>query len=95
MDTGYGITDMTISRDEIEAIARQAGAAAVQETLRVLGVDVSQPFELQQDFAHLRRWRRTVEALPGRAMVTALTVFVTGIAGAIVIAVSNSFGRHP
>jgi hypothetical protein len=52
---------VTISRDEAESIARAAGIAAATETLRLIGVDPERPFEMQADFAHLRRWRLVVE----------------------------------
>lgn len=40
-----------------EAAAREAAKAAVHETLVALGIDVSDPFEIQKDMAAMRDMR--------------------------------------
>jgi hypothetical protein len=79
---------VTISREEVESIARAAGIAAATETLRLIGVDPERPFEMQADFAHLRRWRLVVE----RSVLASVLVLVTAVAGGFAAYVG--FGKH-
>lgn len=52
---------IVLTRDELKAIVRES----VHETLVSLGIDSSDPIEVQKDFAHLRAAR---EAEPTRAL---------------------------
>jgi len=50
-----------MTKDEIQEVATAAGKAAAHDTLVAMGIDPTQPFAMQADFAHLRRWRLLVE----------------------------------
>ena len=71
---------MSFTREEIESVAHAAGVAAAKETLRAIGVDTEKPFDMQADFAHLRRWRLLVE----RSTVFAVMTFVGLVVAAFV-----------
>jgi hypothetical protein len=43
-----------MTQDQIEEISKAAGREAAQELLTALGVDLSQPIEIQKDFAFVR-----------------------------------------
>jgi hypothetical protein len=76
-----------MTQGEIEAIADRAAKTATAETLRALGIDTAQPFEMQRDFAHLRSWRLSVEAMRTKTILTAVGILVTGVLGAIWMAI--------
>ena len=46
-----------MTQDQIEEISKAAGREAAQELLTALGVDLSQPIEIQKDFAFVRTMR--------------------------------------
>lgn len=68
---------------------RKIVAGAVAETLIKLGLDTSDPTELQADMLHLRRWRKSVEAASRQTILTTLAVLTTGILGLIWMAVTR------
>lgn len=76
---------MTLTREEAEKIAKEAAHTAVAETLTALGMDTSDPFELQRDFAHLRSWRRSVEKVREKSLLTAVGIITAGVIGLIVV----------
>ncbi len=67
-------------RDEIQAIAQEAGVAAahsvMRDTWRLLGVDIedqAQVNEFRADLVHARRWRKLADAAGRKAVLTVLT----------------------
>jgi len=70
-----------LTRDDVTDVV----AEAVKQTLLQLGVDFSQPIEMQRDFQHLRQWRRAGEELRSKGMLAMLTIFLTGVVGLIVV----------
>lgn len=74
---------MNISREDVEQIANTASKAAVHETLGILGIDLSRPFEVQKDMAHLRAWRISMESMQLKGMLVAVTIAISGMAAAV------------
>lgn len=71
---------------ELTTEQRQLVEAAVEQTMLKLGVDISNPEEiiqLQQDFQHLRKWRKTVNQIESKSILTIIGIFVTGVASAV------------
>lgn len=68
-------------------VSRKTARAAAQEVLKMLGMDVDSPREMQQDFAYLRTQRKASEqvgtwtrrALLIFVITSALTLLLTGI----------------
>lgn len=58
-------------------------AEAVAETLLKLGIDASDPVELQKDMAHLREWRESVGTIKRQSLITAIGIVTVGILGLI------------
>jgi hypothetical protein len=56
--------------------------AAVQETLITMGMDVSDPLQLQQDMAFLRDLRRASDTVKTRGILVVVGLMVTAIVGA-------------
>jgi hypothetical protein len=79
--------EMSMTEAEVTAVAK----TAVREMLTALGVDEEDPIEMQKDLAHLRRWRRSVEAVERRSIVTITGILVTGVVGALFIGIREIF----
>jgi hypothetical protein len=81
--------EVVVTPDEIDAIATTAAERAVKSTLLSLGINIESPAEIleaQLDFQHLRAWRESTEAVKRKALLTAVTMLVTGTIGYLVLA---------
>jgi hypothetical protein len=65
-------------------------AEAVSETLLQLGIDASDPVEMQKDMAHLRAWRESVNTVKQQGLVTAVGILVAGMLGLLWLAFKGS-----
>lgn len=70
---------INITEDELRQIVR----TTVEEVLTKIGVDHSDPGEMQRDFTHLRDWRKSVDKARDVGFMTALGIIVTGLLGAL------------
>ena len=66
-----------------EAQLRQAVEDGVDNALTRLGVDASNPLEMQKDFQHLREWRQATNAVKKRGILTVVAILVTGACAAL------------
>jgi hypothetical protein len=55
----------------------------VSAILTSFGIEEDERKELKADFAHLRKWRKSVETVERVGWTAAVTVIVTGILGAL------------
>ncbi len=79
-----------LTAPEVQQIATESARAAVREMLLTMGVDASDDkalVEMQKDFAHVRLWRQSVDTVRRQTFIVAVGVVVSGIAGAILLAV--------
>lgn len=77
---------MPLTQSEIKHIADESAKAALREMLVMMGVDANDPkalIEMQQDFAHLRVWRESVEAVRNKGLMVATGILVSGVLAAI------------
>ena len=77
----------SLSADDIRQIAEEAAKTAIRDLLVAMGVDVQNPhslIEMQKDFAHVRTWRESTEAIKSRSLAAAVTFIVTGAFGYLV-----------
>lgn len=72
-----------MTTEELRELVRDT----VEETLTRLGMDRSNPTAMQRDFAALRQWRESMEAIRRKGMVTLVSVIVTGVCAALWIGV--------
>lgn len=72
-----------------EAEVRKLVADTVAETLLRLGVDTTDPVELQKDMAHLREWRQSVQTVKRQSLITAIGILTVGLLGLIWAAISK------
>ena len=66
--------------------------ATVHETFKTLGVDASEPIEMQRDFQHLRDWRTTTDAVKRRGILTLAGLFVASMAALVLMALRGDSG---
>jgi hypothetical protein len=76
------VAGMALQADEVREI-EQIVAETVRQTLIQLGISTVDPLEMQKDMQHLREWRKSMESIKSKAMLTTLTVFLSGILAAI------------
>lgn len=57
--------------------------AVVEATLQSFGIEESDRKELQADFMHLRRWRKSVEQAQSLTFKVVVTTLVTGFLAAL------------
>jgi len=67
------------TRLELERIV----AESVRQTLIQLGISTLDPLEMQKDMQHLREWRKSMENVKSKAMITTLTIFLSGVLAAL------------
>lgn len=75
-----------LTSSEIQHIAVAAAEEAIRKLLITMGVDASDPealIEMQKDFAHMRKWRKSVDSVGPRALLAAVGVIVTFALGAL------------
>lgn len=65
---------------------------AVAETLLKLGIDASDPIELQKDMQHLRQWRESVATVKRQGLMAAVGVITVGVLGLIWAALKGNGG---
>lgn len=78
-----------MTADEIEAVVSRA----VSETLDKLGIDANDHKEMQADFLHLRRWRKSVEQAQSYTFKTIITVISTGFIGVVWLGIKTTLGK--
>jgi hypothetical protein len=61
--------------------------------LTSFGIEEEDRIELRADFAHLRRWRRSVEQAQGLTMKAIITILVGGLAGALWLGIKTIMGK--
>ncbi len=72
-----------------ESEIKKIVAETVVETLIRLGVDASNPIEVQKDFQHLRAWRNSINTVQRQGLMTAVGVLTVGILGVIWLAIKG------
>lgn len=72
-----------------ESEIKKIVAETVVETLIRLGVDASNPIEVQKDFQHLRAWRNSINTVQRQGLMTAVGVITVGALGLIWLAITR------
>lgn len=68
-----------MTEDDIRKVAHEAAREAVREMMERLGVNINDYQETQQDFAHLRAWRMSMDAVKRQGLVVAVGIAVAGL----------------
>lgn len=72
-----------------ESEIKKIVAETVVETLIRLGVDATDPIEVQKDFQHLRAWRNSINTVQRQGIMTAVGVLTVGVLGVIWLAIKG------
>jgi hypothetical protein len=80
---------VTMTQQELKELVSEA----VTETLTKLGVDTTNPVEMQRDFQHLREWRQTTSSLKRHGMLTLLGIFIAGAVAALWLGFQSAFHK--
>jgi hypothetical protein len=64
----------------------------VSDALTRVGIDMSDPIEVQKDMSFLSDWRKTTKAVKRKGAITAAGILVTGILGAVWLGVKSMMG---
>lgn len=78
-----------MTEDELTEHTRKV----IRDTLTALGIDVTQPIEIQRDFQVLRDWRKSMESIKSKALVTSIGIIIVGIAAAFWLGFKSMVGR--
>lgn len=68
-----------LSRGELKALL----AEAVHDAFTKMGMDVSDPIEMQRDFQHLRDWRIAVKSAQSKGFLTIVGLLSAGVIAAL------------
>jgi len=72
-----------LTRDEVDIVVTKT----VRETLLTMGIDTSNPIEMQRDFQAIREWRNSMSAIRSKGLLTLVGAATLGIAGLVWIGV--------
>lgn len=75
MSRGQSKTAGKMNEQEIKQIVSRT----VEETLLRMGLETSNPMEVQRDLQHLRAWRQSTEAIKRQSMLAAIGVVTAGL----------------
>ena len=71
-------TQVSLTRGELKSIMEEA----VDNAFTKMGIDTSDPLEMQRDFQHLRDWRVAVNSARSKGFLTILGLLTAGVAAA-------------
>lgn len=88
------MTDLSTMTDEqisalVKKTAEETAQQVVERTFLTLGIDASNPMEMQADMQHLRAWRNSVATVKRQGLVSAVGIIVIGVLGLIWRATAN------
>jgi len=78
-----------LHNNDIDAVVLKT----IATILTSFGIEEEDRKELQADFRHLRRWRKSVEQVERVGWGTIVTVIVTGALGALWVGIKTLLGK--
>jgi len=72
-----------LSEEELRALISESVQNGVHEGLLRVGLDTTDPIQLQRDFQFIRDLRQTSDSIRSKAILTTIGVTVTGAAAVI------------
>lgn len=77
---------VAVRKEDVEDLV----AEAVRQTLTQLGIDNSNPLEMQRDFQHLRQWRKAGEEIHSKGLLTLAGIVITGLCALVWTTIANT-----
>jgi hypothetical protein len=68
-----------MTEEDIREVAHEAAREAVRDMMERLGLNPDDYRETQQDFAHLRAWRNSMDNVKRQTMVVSVGIAVAGL----------------
>lgn len=78
--------------DETRQLVHEAADAAVAKWLTTLGLDATDPLEVQKDMAWLRSSRELSSRIGTKAVLAAVTIAVGGLLSAVWLGIRTAVG---
>ena len=82
--------ELEASRAPTTVAVADAVRLAVQETLVTMGMDATDPLQLQKDMAFIRELRETSEKVKSRGLLVLMGILVTALASAVWLGIKAS-----
>jgi hypothetical protein len=80
-----------VSEDYVKKVADEVAKSIVTQLMVTLGVDATNPLEMQKDFQHLRAWRTSMEGIRSKSILTLVTVAVSGFVAMVWMALTKQY----
>jgi hypothetical protein len=74
-----------VQKEELRVLV----AESVKQTLIQMGIASSDPIEMQKDMLHLREWRKSMETVKSKSVLTLITIALTGSAAALWVGIKE------
>ena len=75
----------SVQKEELRVLV----AESVKQTLIQMGIASSDPIEMQKDMLHLREWRKSMETVKSKSVLTLITIALTGSAAALWVGIKE------
>ena len=82
-----------LTRQELRDVCEKSAEEAINRVLPQFGIDPKDPFEMQRDFLHVRKWRKATESATTMTFRTVIAILVTGSAGAFWVGLKAYLGK--
>ncbi len=69
--------EITMTEEELKKVITDT----VKDTLTNIGCQTDDPIEMQKDFAHLREWRNSTDAIKKKGLLAAVGFVIVSILG--------------
>lgn len=73
------IENLALKKEEVEKIVQET----VSEIFIRLGIPSGDPIEVQKDMQHLRQWRKSMESVQSKGILTIVGIAISGTVAAI------------
>jgi hypothetical protein len=77
----------------LEHTQNELAERVAQKVLATLGLDEDETKDIRADFAHLRKWRQSMERVHTVGWTAAMTFVVTGLLAALWLGVKSAIGK--
>jgi hypothetical protein len=84
-----------LTEDQVKEIVKETVKETLREFLSGMGIDVSNPLQMQRDFHRLKEWGETMELIKSKTIGTLILVLITGFIGFLWVALKDHFPTVP
>lgn len=81
---------ITLTNEQLEDIVEKT----VTNTLLKMGIDASDPIEVQKDMQHVRNWRESTESIKNKSITTIVGFIIVGGLGLLIAGLMDYIKTH-